>query len=343
VITLTLAEIVARLGGEVRGGAETSVSRIATLENARQGTIAFLSNPKYQKLLGQTGASAVILAPGAAEQCPVPCIITPQPYLYFARLAQWLNPVPRPALGLHSSASSESEVPPSASVGPGARIGHDVTLGVNVTIGAACVLGDGVEIGDDSVLHAACTLYARTRVGKRAIVHSGAVLGADGFGFAREQGGSWVKIPQTGRVWIGDDVEVGANTCIDRGAIEDTVIEDGVKLDNQIQIAHNVRIGAHTAIAGCTGIAGSTIIGKRCTIAGASNIIGHLEIADDVNILVASVVTRSISRPGTYAGTVPSQPYDDWLRNYSHLRHLDDMADKMRSLEKRLAELEKSK
>ena len=342
-ITVTLAEIVGRLGGEARGDGSTAVSRIATLENAGPGEIAFLSNPKYQNQLTQTRASAVIVAPDFAGQSPVPCIITPQPYLYFARLAQWLNPPPRPAPGLHPTASSESAIPSSVSVGSGARIGRGVKLGINVMIGPGCVIGDGVEIGDNCILHAACTFYAGIRIGRRAIVHSGVVIGADGFGFAREQDGSWVKIPQTGGVWIGDDVEIGANTCIDRGAIEDTVIEDGVKLDNQIQIAHNVRIGAHTAIAGCTGIAGSTTIGKRCTIAGACNIIGHLVIADDVNILVASVIAKSISRPGTYAGAVPSQPYDDWLRNYSHLRHLDSMADKIRRLEKRLAELEKSK
>ncbi|MFY9327102.1 MAG: UDP-3-O-(3-hydroxymyristoyl)glucosamine N-acyltransferase [Georgfuchsia sp.] len=342
-ITLTLAEIAARLGGEVRGDGSTPIKRVATLENAGQDAIAFLANPKYRKLLSQTRAVAVIVTADFAEQSPVPCIITPQPYLYFARLAQWLNPSPNPAPGLHPTASSESAIPSSVSVGSGAHIGLDVKLGANVTIGPGCIIGNGCEIGDDSILHAACTLYSRIRIGQRAIVHSGAVIGADGFGFAREQDGSWIKIPQTGGVWIGDDVEIGANTCIDRGAIEDTVIEDGVKLDNQIQIAHNVRIGAHTAIAGCTGIAGSTIIGKRCTIAGASNIIGHLVIADDVNILVASIIAKSIIRPGTYAGAVPSQAYDDWLKNYSHLRHLDNMADKIRRLEKRLAELEKSK
>lgn len=341
--TLTLAEIVTRLGGEICGDEKTSISHIATLERAEQGSIAFLSNPKYQKLLDQTQASAVIVAPNFSARSPVPCIVTAQPYLYFARLAQWLNPPLCPAPGLHPLASSLSELPPSVSIGAGAHIGSGVKLGRNVIIEAACVVGDRVAIGDDSVLHAACTVYADTQIGRRAIVHSGAVIGADGFGFAREQDKSWVKIPQTGRVCIGDDVEIGANTCIDRGAIEDTVIEDGVKLDNQIQIAHNVHIGAHTAIAGCVGIAGSTTIGKRCTIAGAAMIIGHLVIADDVNILVASVVTKSISSPGTYAGAVPSLPHGDWLRNYSHMRHLDDMADKIRSLEKRLAELEKSK
>ena len=340
---LTLAEIVGRLGGEVRGDAATRIARIATLENAAPGAIAFLANPKYQKQLAQTRASAVILAESAAAQSPVPCIVTPQPYLYFARLAQWLNPAPLPPLGLHASATSESDIPASVSIGPGTRIGRNVTLGANVVIGANCVIGDDAEIGDDTLLHAGCTLYARTRIGKRGIVHSGAVIGADGFGFAPEQDGAWVKIPQTGRVWLGDDVEIGADTCVDRGAIDDTVIEDGVKLDNQIQVAHNVRIGAHTAIAGCTGIAGSAVIGKRCMIAGASNIIGHIEIADDVTILVASTISRSITKRGTYSGTVPSQSYADWRRNYAHLRHLDDMADKIRRLEKRIADLEKSK
>ena len=342
-VTLTLGEIVDRLGGQVSGDAKTKISRIATLENAGQGSIAFLSNPKYQKLLAQTRASAVILTADFAKECPVSSIITPQPYLYFARLAQWLNPAPQATTGLDPAASSKSEIPPTVSIGPGARIGSRVLLGRNVVIGANCVIGDGVQIGADSILHAGCMIYSATRIGQRAIVHSGAVIGADGVGFAREKDGSWVKIPQTGGVWIGDDVEIGANSTIDRGAIEDTIIEDGVKLDNQIQIAHNVRIGANTAIAACTGIAGSTVVGKRCTIAGACGIIGHLVIADDVNILVASVVTRSISRPGNYSGAVPVLAHDDWLRNYSHLRHLDDMADKIRRLEKRLAELEKTK
>lgn len=338
---LTLVEIVERLGGEARGDAATRVSCIATLENAKPGAIAFLANPKYQKQLALTRASAVILAESAAAQSPVPCIVTPQPYLYFAHLAQWLNPMVRPPLGLHASATSESVIPPSVSIGPGARIGKDVRLGQNVVVGANCLIGDGTEIGDDSLLYAGCVLYAYTRIGMRAIVHSGAVIGADGFGFAREQDGAWVKIPQTGRVWVGDDVEIGANTCIDRGAIDDTIIEDGVKLDNQIQVAHNVRIGAHTAVAGCTGIAGSAVIGKRCMIAGACNIIGHIEIADDVTVLVASTISRSIAKPGTYSGTVPSQSYAEWRRNYAHLRHLDGMADKIRRLETRIADLEK--
>ncbi len=341
--TLTLAEISARLGGEVTGESTTRINRIGTLENAGEGAIAFLSNPKYQKLLKQTGASAVILAPDLCRDSPVPCIATPQPYLYFARLAQWLNPPPKAECGLHARASSDSAIPASVSVAAGTRIGHGVVLGDNVVIGPNCVVGDDVHVGSGTLLHAGCILNRGTRVGQRAIIHSGVVIGADGFGFARDADRSWVKIPQTGSVRIGDDVEIGANSCIDRGAIDDTIIEDGVKLDNLVQIAHNVRIGAHTAIAACVGIAGSTVIGKRCTISGASSILGHLEIVDDVNISFASVVSRSISIAGTYTGTIPSLSHDEWKRNYVQLRHLDSMADKIRSLEKRLAELEKAK
>ena len=342
-IKLTLAEIVDRLGGEIKGDADTAINRVGTLEGGSAGCISFLASPKYQKQLFQTRATAVILGPESSANCSIPCIVTSQPYLYFARVAQWLNPVPQASRGLHSAASSDSEIPDSTAVAAGARIGCDVALGKNVTIGANCVIGDGVSIGDDSLLYPGCFINAGSRIGARAIVHSGVVIGADGFGFARESAGSWVKIAQTGRVWIGDDVEIGANTCIDRGAIDDTVIENGVKLDNLIQIAHNVRIGADTAIAACVGIAGSTTIGKRCTIAGASSIMGHLVIADDVNISLVTTVSKSITTPGVYTGTMPSMPHQDWKQNFSRLRHLNDMADKIRQLETRLAELEKSK
>ena len=343
-IKLTLAEIADRLGGEIKGDTGTAITRVATLEGAAAGCISFLANSKYQGQLAQTRASAVILARESSANCPVSCIVTLQPYLYFARVTQWLNPLPQAPRGLHSEASSDSQIPESTSVAAGARIGRSVVLGNNVTIGVNCVVGDGVSIDDDSLLHSACIVKAESQIGKRAIIHPGAVIGADGFGFARDLvDASWVKIPQTGRVVIGDDVEIGANTCIDRGAIDDTVIEDGVKLDNLIQIAHNVRIGAHTAIAACVGIAGSTVIGKRCTIAGASSIMGHLVIADDVNISLATTVTRSILKPGVYTGTLPSMSHNEWKQNYTRLRHLNDMADKIRSLEKRLHDLEKSK
>ncbi|HWU84154.1 MAG TPA: UDP-3-O-(3-hydroxymyristoyl)glucosamine N-acyltransferase [Rhodocyclaceae bacterium] len=343
-MSIRLAEIVARLGGELRAGSsaagELQIARIATLESAKPGEIAFLANPKYQAQLATTQASAVIVAPALADSCPVAAIVHPDPYLYFARLAQWLSPMPPAPVGIHPSATVLSELSEHVSVGAGAYIGANVRIGANSVIGANAVVGSGVTIGPDCRLYPNATVYYGCRIGARAIIHAGAVIGADGFGFAREKDGSWVKIPQTGIVIVGDDVEIGAGTTIDRGALSDTVIENGVKLDNQIQIAHNVRIGAHTAIAGCVAIAGSTVIGSRCTIGGASNIVGHLTIADDVHISAGTFISKSLSKPGAYTGTVPSMEHGDWLRNFARLRHLDSMADRIRALEARLNELE---
>ncbi len=336
---VTLAEIVGRLGGTLRGDGTVSVARIATLEQAGPGEISFLANPRYQGQLSVTNASAVILAPDMADRCPVPCIVTPQPYLYFARLAQWLNPPVRPDVGADPRATVLGELEEGVSVGAGATVAKGGRVGRNTVVGPGCVIGEGAEVGPDSWLHANVTVYPGCRVGARAILHSGVVIGADGFGFAREADGRWLKIPQTGRVVIGDDVEIGANTTIDRGAIEDTVIEDGVKLDNQIQVGHNVRIGAHSALAGCTGIAGSTHIGRRCTIGGASIIIGHLDIADNVHISAGTMVTKSIPKAGSYTGSVPFMSHAEWLKNFSRLRHLDAMADKIRALETEVARL----
>jgi UDP-3-O-[3-hydroxymyristoyl] glucosamine N-acyltransferase len=319
----TLAEIVARLGGELKGDAGRVVSGLATLEAATSGQLSFLANPKYRNQLATTRAGAVILAPETVDACPCDAIVTPQPYLYFARVSQWLAPPP-PAPGIHSSAVVESPQPAS------------------VSIGAHCWIGADVEIGAGSVLYPGVRIYPGCRIGQRAIIHAGVVIGADGFGFAREATGEWVKIAQTGRVVIGDDVEIGANTTIDRGALEDTVIEDGAKLDNQIQVGHNVHIGAHTAIAGCVGIAGSARIGARCTIGGAAVILGHLALADGVNVSAGTLVGKSIATPGNYTGTVPFLPHDEWLKNFSRLRHLDALTDKIRALEKRIAELEKN-
>ncbi|MFN3884293.1 MAG: UDP-3-O-(3-hydroxymyristoyl)glucosamine N-acyltransferase [Rhodocyclaceae bacterium] len=335
----TLGEIIARFGGELRGDPGRAIVGLATLENAGPDQLSFLANPKYRRQLATTRAGAVIVSAEAAAECPTAAIITPQPYLYFARVSQWLANIPRPAPGIHPSAVVESTLPSSVSVGPLAWIGPDVTIGENCVIGAHCRIGTEVTIGADGWLYPGVTVYHGCRIGRRAIIHSGAVIGADGFGFARE-GAAWVKIAQTGAVVIGDDVEIGANTTIDRGALEDTVIEDGVKLDNQIQIAHNVRIGRHTAIAGCVGIAGSTKIGARCTIGGAAMIIGHLTLADDVHVAAGTFVGKSLLTPGSYTGAVPLQPHAEWLKNFAHLRHLDALADKIRALEKRLAELE---
>jgi UDP-3-O-[3-hydroxymyristoyl] glucosamine N-acyltransferase len=337
-VVLSLADIVARLGGDLIGDGSLRITRIAPLDQAAAGDLGFLANPKYRSLLATTGATGVIVPPDAVGECPVAAIVTPQPYLYFARVAQLLNPPRKPSKGIHPSAVVEVAVPAGVSIGANVRIGPDTVIGEGAVIEANCSIGNGCRIGADSWLHAGVVVYDRCVLGARAIVHSGVVIGADGFGFARDAAGAWVKIPQTGRVVIGDDVEIGANTTVDRGAIDDTVIEDGVK---QIQIGHNVHIGAHTAMAGCVGLAGSARIGKRCTVGGAAMILGHLTIPDDTNISSGTMVTKSLPRSGTYTGNIPCLEHGDWLRNFARLRHLDAMADRIRALETRLAELEK--
>jgi UDP-3-O-[3-hydroxymyristoyl] glucosamine N-acyltransferase len=343
-VTLRLGDIVARLGGEIVGAGDTAnlpIARVAPLETAGPGDLSFLSNPKYRAQLMHTRATAVIMAK-PVEDCTTPAILTPQPYLYYARVAQWLNPPPEAVPGIHPSATVDAaSIAKSASIGAQVWIGRGAQIGENVIIGANCSIGEGVVIGAGTRLAAQVTVYADCRIGARCIVHSGVVIGADGFGFARETTGEWVKIPQTGRALIGDDVEIGANTTIDRGALGDTVIGNGVKLDNQIQIAHNVKIGDHAALAGCVGVAGSTTIGARCSIGGAAMIQGHLTLVDDVTVTTGTLVTKSISRAGTYSGANPFLEHADWLKNFSHLRHLDAMADKIRALEQRLAALEK--
>src|SRR5712671_6011799 len=270
---LTLAEIASRLGGRVAGDAQTAIRQVGSLENAGAGEIAFLANPKYKAKLAGTRAAAVIVSAENEGLTELPRIVCEQPYAYFARLSQLFNPPTVQAAGVH----------PLAIVSPG------VKLGARVSIGPGCVIGEGASIGDDSCLYPGVVVYPGCRLGARAIVHAGAVIGADGFGIAREDG-RWIKIPQIGSVVIGDDVEIGANTTIDRGAIDDTVIEDGVKLDNLVQIAHNVRVGTHTAIAAMAGVAGSTKVGKRCMIAGGVIILNSLEICDDVMFTFGSVV-----------------------------------------------------
>lgn len=335
---IRLGELVARLGGELVGDGSIEVRRVASLEAAGAGDIAFFSNPKYRSQLAHSRASALILGAASRDLSALPRIVATDPYLYFARVAQLLAPPECVPTGIHPSAVVASVLSPSVSVGAGAVVGRDVVLGEGVVIGAGCVLGDGVRVGPRSRLHPRVTIYADCQLGCDAIVHSGVVIGSDGFGFARERDGAWVKIPQVGRVLIGDQVEIGANTTIDRGALDDTVIEDGVKLDNQIQIAHNVRIGAHTAVAGCVGIAGSTRIGARCMIGGQAGIIGHLLIADDVVISAGTLVSKSISRPGVYTASLPVQGHADWVKNFAHLRHLDRLADRIRALEQQLAQ-----
>jgi len=335
--TYRLSEIVARLGGELIGDPDAEIRRIATLESARSGDLCFLSHARYRAQLRGTRASAVILAREERDATALPRILCDDPYVYYARAAQLFGAESRPVAGIHPRAVVEAgaEIPASATVGPGCHIGRGARLGERTVIDANCTIGEDAEIGEDSHLGPSVTVYPRCLIGKRALIHAGVVIGADGFGMASDAG-RWIKIPQTGRALIGDDVEIGANTTIDRGALDDTVIEDGVKLDNQIQIGHNVRIGAHTAMAGCAAVAGSTRIGAHCAIGGAARIIGHLTIADHVTISAAAVVTKSITRAGTYAGALPSAPSREWAKTVAHLRSLDRLVKRIRELEKRL-------
>ncbi|OIP07397.1 MAG: UDP-3-O-(3-hydroxymyristoyl)glucosamine N-acyltransferase [Betaproteobacteria bacterium CG2_30_68_42] len=337
---VSLAELVARLGGELVGDGNCRVFRVATLESAAAGEISFLANAKYRARLSGTRADALILAPEFRHAWTGNRILAANPYLYFARVARLLNPPEAAAPGVHPGASVEAQVPASASIGAGCHVGPGAELGERVRLHPGAVVGAGCRIGEDSTLHSNVVIYPGCRIGARAIVHAGAVVGSDGFGFAREEDGSWLKIPQTGRVLVGDDVEIGAGTTIDRGAIDDTVIGDGVKIDNQVQIGHNVHIGDRTAIAGCVGIAGSARIGRRCMIGGAAMILGHLSIADDVIISAGTLIGKSVGAPGEYTGSVPFLEHTRWRRSFSRLRSLDEMADRIRALERTLARLE---
>ncbi|MBK8325407.1 MAG: UDP-3-O-(3-hydroxymyristoyl)glucosamine N-acyltransferase [Betaproteobacteria bacterium] len=324
---LTLREITERLGGEVVGEADAPLSGIASLDDAGPGQLTFLASPKFRSRLAGTRAAAVIVGPKDRDATTLPRIVAANPYAYYARAVALFHPAKPVVAGIHPSAvvDSSARVAPSACVGPFAVIEAGAAVGERATIGAGCYVGEGAVIGDDTFLHPRVTVYHACVVGARGILHSGAVIGADGFGMAPENG-AWVKIPQVGRAVLGDDVEVGANTTIDRGALGDTVVEEGVKLDNQIQIAHNCRVGAHTVIAGCAGIAGSTTIGRHCLIGGGVGIIGHLTICDGVTVSGMTLVTKSITAPGTYTSGGPFMPHAEWLRNAAHLRHLDRIA-----------------
>lgn len=300
---LTLGQIVSRLGGRVVGDPGTLIRQVGSLEHALAGEITFLSSKKNSSKLGQTLAAAVILAPENEDLTALPRIVCDAPYAYFARLSQLFNPLTTQPAGVH----------------PSAVVSESAILGPRVSIGAGCVVGEGVTIGEASCLYPRVVIYPGCSLGSRVIVHAGAVIGADGFGIANHEG-RWLKIPQIGAVRVGDDVEIGANTTIDRGALDDTVIEDGVKLDNLVQIGHNVRIGAHTAIAGCAGVAGSAAIGRHCTIGGAAVILGHLQIADHVHVSAATVITRSIRTSGTYTGLYPFDEHSSWTRGAAQLR-----------------------
>lgn len=333
----TLRELARHIDAELHGDADCLISGVATLQKAQAGDISFLAQPRYRKYLGDTLASAVILGREDITSCTVNALVVKNPALGYARTAALLNPDPWVQAGIHASAcvSAQSDVESSALIGPHCVIEAGARIGARVIIGPGSIVAENSVIEADSRLVANVTICRDTHIGQRALIHPGAVIGSDGFGFANDNG-AWIKIPQLGRVIIGDDVEIGANTTIDRGALNDTVIENGVKLDNQIQIGHNVRIGAHTAIAGCVGIAGSTKIGARCTIAGGVGIGGHLEIADDVHVTGMSMVTKSILLAGIYSSGIPVEPNTTWNKNIVRLRQLEDMTRRLKALEKSL-------
>ena len=339
-----LGDIAALLGGELVGDAGLEVDRIGPLETADARTIGFLSNPRYQSQLSQTQAACVIVAPALREVAAArgAALVCADPYLAFARLTQWWAAQRRraPAPGVHPSAVVEegARIDPTASVGAMAFVGRGAQIGARAVVAPQVHIGDDAQVGEATWLKAHVTLSEGCRIGARGIVHSGAVIGADGFGFAPAKGDTgptWEKIEQLGAVVIGDDVEIGANTCVDRGALDDTVLGQGVKLDNLVQIGHNVRIGDHTAFAGCVGVAGSARIGRHCTAGGGAIILGHLEIVDHVHITAATVITRSIHQPGQYSGLFPFDDNASWEKNAATLRQLHSLRDRLRALERK--------
>ncbi len=335
-----LGDLAAALSGTLIGSPDLLVTRIAPLETADASSISFLANARYTPLLTSSLAACVIVAEAQREAAAArgACIVCADPYLAFARLTQWWAARLRrpPSAGVHPSAVVEpgaflhasASVGALAYIGAGARIEAHAVLGAQAHVGADAVIGAATRLAPGVVFGEGC------RIGARGIVHGGVVVGADGFGFAPAQG-RWEKIEQLGAVQIGDDVEIGANSCIDRGALDDTVLEDGVKLDNLVQIGHNVRVGAHSAFAGCVGVAGSARIGRHCTAGGGAIILGHLEIVDHVHISAATVVTRSIHKPGQYSGLFPFDDNASWEKNAATLRNLHAMRERLRALEKK--------
>ena len=329
-----LADLAVRFGCELRGDPDTVVDRVAPLQDAGPGAISFLANAQYRRHLPTTRAAAVVLDAATAAQCPVAALVSDNPYATYARIAQLLYPLPSVAGGRHSSAIVEpgAEIDPTAWIGPNAYVANGVRIGRRASVGAGSMLLERVQVGDDTLLMARVTLCAGTIVGERCVLQPGCVIGADGFGHARDRDG-YVKVPQVGAVVIGNDVEVGSNSTIDRGAIGDTVIEDGVKIDNLVQIGHNVRVGAHTVMAACVGVSGSTTIGKRCMLGGMVGVAGHLTICDDVALTGRTSVLRSIEQPGVYSGSLWADEAQRFRRNVARFNRLDELARRVQRLE----------
>ena len=335
-MALTLGMLVEKIGGELQNGVSAcEVTSVATLQNAGDADISFLTNKSYRKYLRTTRAAAVILGAEFADECPVAAIISDNPYVAYARAAALLAPVTPSRTGIHPTASvgAHCQIDETAWVGPHCIVEDNAIIHAGVQLAGGCFIGSDSVIGVNSHLSANVVVCHGVNIGARVTIAPGVVIGSDGFGLANENG-QWVNVPQLGSVRIGDDVDIGANTTIDRGALEDTVIETGVRLDNQIQVAHNVHIGAHTAIAGCVGISGSAHIGKHCMIGGGAGIVGHLEIADHVIITGMTMVTRSITEAGVYSSGVPAQENETWNRNYARFKQLDRLARKVQKLER---------
>ena len=329
-----LAELAVRYGCELQGDPDATVDRVAALQEAGPGSVAFLANPRYRRHLATTRATAVVLDAASAAACPVAALVARNPYATFARIAQQLHPSPPVSAGVHPSAVVEpgAVVDPTASVGAHAYVASGATVGPRASIGPGSIVLAGASIGADTRLVARVTVCERTRLGARCTVHPGAVIGADGFGHAPDADG-YVKVPQLGAVVIGDDVDVGCNTTIDRGALGDTVIGNGVKIDNLVQVGHNVRIGEHTVIAACSGISGSAVIGRRCMLGGMVGIVGHLEICDDVAVTGRTMVSSSIRKPGVYSSGLPADEARRFRRNAARFQRLDELARRVRRLE----------
>ena len=332
---IKLGQLAEFLGATLRGDQDRNITGLATLQEAGPDQLSFLANPQYRKYLTEAKAGAVLLKPADADAYSGDALLVPDPYLAYARISHLFDPKPKASVGVHPSAvvADDAEVDPSASVGAFAVIESGAVIAANVTIGAHCFIGARCEIGEGGWLAPRVTLYHDVRIGKRVVIQSGAVLGGEGFGFANEKG-IWQKIAQIGGVTVGDDVEIGVNTAIDRGALADTRIGNGVKLDNQIQIAHNVQIGDHTAMAACVGISGSTKIGKHCMLAGGVGLVGHIEICDNVFITGMTMVTHSITEPGSYSSGTAMQPAAEWRKSAARIRKIDEMARRLQKLEK---------
>ncbi|HDY97098.1 MAG TPA: UDP-3-O-(3-hydroxymyristoyl)glucosamine N-acyltransferase [Pseudomonas sabulinigri] len=336
-ISFTLARLAEQLGARLVGDPDLLISGLATLQEAEQEQLAFLANSQYRKFLADSRAGAVLLTETDAEGFSGNALIVVDPYLSYARLSHQFDPKPRAPIGIHPSAvvAEDAVVDPGASIGPGAVIASGAIIAAGVSVGAQCFVGARSQIGEGGWLAPRVTLYHDVIIGERVVVQSGAIIGSEGFGFANEAG-QWQKIAQIGGVRIGNDVEIGANTTIDRGALADTLIGNGVKLDNQIQIAHNVQIGDHSAMAACVGISGSTRIGKHCMIAGGVGMVGHIEVCDNVFVTGMTMVTRSITEPGAYSSGTAMQPAAEWRKSAARIRQLDALAKRVQQLEKQL-------